>query len=256
MSPGCYFKTDPVFSPAAMSPSSSIELRPFPGWSFPLYLVLCFVPLVIRPSSARRLFFIPILALTYYIIFYTSTGNITNDYGIAFGWMTLFFISSDFILLTDVQNELRSIKPPQNNAVSQEKFWTRFQWAWDLFTSPRGIGWAHEPVDVLPPRPARKNFILKQLARLACLAVLFDLTTWHNQFNPAYFRGGPSLTAYGWFWRYECIWGWAIHGYVALAAQNILLSILSVSLGRSDAEDWPWLFGSFLDAWTVRRFWG
>ncbi|KAJ7584428.1 membrane bound O-acyl transferase family-domain-containing protein [Mycena floridula] len=229
---------------------------PLSSWLVVLYVLLTFVPLVVRPSRYRRLFFIPITVTTYYFLFHTTTGNITNDYVIACGWLTLFFTSSDFILLTDVQNELRSIKPPEDKPVSQEGLWVRFNWAWDLFTSLRGIGWAHEPIAVLPPRPTRSNFVTKQLAKVAVLAIIFDLTCWHNQFNPAYFKDGPSLTAYGWFWRYESIWGWTLPGYTTLAAQNCLISILSVSLGRSDAEDWPWLFGSFLDAWSVRRFWG
>ncbi|KAJ7584636.1 membrane bound O-acyl transferase family-domain-containing protein [Mycena floridula] len=231
-------------------------LAPFPNWLLPSYLILSFVPLFVRSSSCRRLFFIPITATTYYFLFHTTTGNITSDYGIACGWLTLFFISSDFILLTDVQNELRSVKPPQDKPVSQEGLWIRFNWAWDLFTSPRGVGWTHEPTVVLPPRPKRHKFVIKQLARVAVLGVIFDLANWHNQYNPAYFRDGPSLTAYGWFWRYESIWGWVVQGYATMAIQNCFVSIMSVSLGRSDAEDWPWLFGSFLDAWTIRRFWG
>ncbi|KAJ7590582.1 membrane bound O-acyl transferase family-domain-containing protein [Mycena floridula] len=238
------------------SPSPDSELVPFSPWLLVLYLFLCFTPLVVRPSGYRRLFFIPIVAQTYFVLFYTTTGNITSDYGLASAWFTLFFISSDFILLTDVQNELHRVKPPQGSEpVSQENFWVRLKWAWSLFTSPRGIGWTHEPTAVLSPRPGRRNFILKQLARVAVLGFIFDLVTWHNQFNPAYFRDGPSLASYGWFWRYESIWGWAAQAYIAIAIQNCFISILSVVLG-SDPEDWPWLFGSFLDAWTVRRFWG
>ncbi|KAF9467766.1 membrane bound O-acyl transferase family-domain-containing protein [Collybia nuda] len=230
-----------------------------PSWLFPSYIFLSIIPLVVKSSSYRRLFFIPIVALTYYFLFHTTTRSITTDYGLTCGWLTLFFISSDFILLTDVQRELRSTKPPQIKPISQEGLWARITWAYDLFTSPRGIGWAHEPSNaVLPPRPAcsKSSFLMKQFARLAMLGLIYDIATWHNYFNPAYFRDGPSLTAYGWFWRYESIWGWALQAYTVMAAQNCFVSILSVSLGRSDAEDWPWLFGSFSSAWTIRRFWG
>jgi hypothetical protein len=165
-------------------------------------------------------------------------------------------MSSDFILITDVQNELRSVKPPQVKPASQYALSSRISWAWDLFTSLRGVGWAHEPASVLPPRPARKYFVVKQLASLAVLGLLFDLAMWHNSFNPAFSRHGPSLAGYGWLWRYECLWGWAIPAYATLAAQNCVVSLISVGLGRSDPEDWPWLFGSFLNAWSVRRFWG
>ncbi|KAF9077118.1 membrane bound O-acyl transferase family-domain-containing protein [Rhodocollybia butyracea] len=230
-------------------------LASFPGWAFPAYLILSFIPLVVRPSKYRYLYFLPILAISYKTLHYT-TGNVTNDYGIACGLFTLLFMSSDFILITDVQNELRSVKPPQVKPASQYALSGRISWAWDLFTNVRGVGWAHEPVSVLPPRPARKYFVVKQLASLAVLGLMFDLAMWHNSFNPAYFREGPSLAGYGWLWRFECIWGWAIPGYATLAAQNCVVSLISVGLGRSDPEDWPWLFGSFLDAWSVRRFWG
>ncbi|KAF9557955.1 hypothetical protein CPC08DRAFT_28012 [Agrocybe pediades] len=35
-----------------------------------------------------------------------------------------------------------------------------------------------------------------------------------------------------------------------------IMGILSVALGISKPRDWPDMFGSFADAWTLRRLWG
>lgn len=249
------------------TPPAAAVAAPFSSWSFAAYPLLCFIPLVTKPSPYRYLYFLPILFLSYKAL-HSTTGNITNDYGLGCAWFTLFFISSDFILLTNVQCELQSIKPPQTKgSISDVGLEGRISWAWDLLTSVRGIGWAHGPSassGILPPRPnfpstrkGRLQFIWNQIISLVFLGILFDLAIWHNaSLHPAFFRDGPSLFSYSWFWRYECIWGWAVAGYATLAAQNCVVGIISVSLGRSDPEDWPWLFGSIWDAWTVRRFWG
>ncbi|KAJ7132820.1 membrane bound O-acyl transferase family-domain-containing protein [Mycena crocata] len=230
---------------------------PFPNWAFPAFLLLSFIPLVVKSSPYRRLYFLPVLALTYYTL-NSTTGNVPGDYAIASGWLTLLFVASDFILVTDVQNDLRSVKPPQVKPISQEGLGARLSWAWHLFTSVRGIGWAHEPVGVLPPRPTgtRAQFVIKRLASLVFCWLLFDLAVWHNGLHPSFSRGGESLTAYGWVWRYQCVGGWATSAYIGMAMPNCVLSILSVTLGRSDPEDWPWLFGSFSETWSIRRFWG
>lgn len=50
-------------------------------------------------------------------------------------------------------------------------------------------------------------------------------------------------------------WVWA--NFAALETYHAVLSVLFVAVLRlDDPEDWPPLFGSLAEAWTVRRFWG
>ena len=44
--------------------------------------------------------------------------------------------------------------------------------------------------------------------------------------------------------------------YGMLNIQYYLLGILSVLFGFSEPSQWPDEFGSWADAYTVRRFWG
>ncbi|KAF6742288.1 membrane bound O-acyl transferase family-domain-containing protein [Ephemerocybe angulata] len=44
--------------------------------------------------------------------------------------------------------------------------------------------------------------------------------------------------------------------YVGLNIMYDSYMVLSVGLGCTGVDEWPWLFGSPADAWSVKRFWG
>lgn len=51
------------------------------------------------------------------------------------------------------------------------------------------------------------------------------------------------------------VW-WAINAYVGLTIAHIVLSIIFVLLLRTDRQaDWPPIFGSISEAYSIRRFW-
>ncbi len=58
------------------------------------------------------------------------------------------------------------------------------------------------------------------------------------------------------WWR--ALGGFALTGriYATLTMDNIALSVITVALGMYSPEDWPDLFGSISQAYTVRRVWG
>jgi hypothetical protein len=228
----------------------------------PSFLGLCQLILLIalvhggRPNVRYNwIFVIPIFILYIYSVVFCASDSATSDYALIMGFLPLIPTTSDYILLRNRQPELRKIG--QKKTTSEMTFTERFVWAASLLATPRGIGWAHEPIAYLPPRPttSRGKFIASQLRWIIFYSILFDITRIHNQENPCFRTGGPSLAACGWRWR-TTVWMYVISGYCIMSRAYAIGSIVSVAPGFYEPRDWPHLFGSPLDAYTVRKCWG
>ena len=208
-----------------------------------------------KPSQRSHwLFFIPIAAICIYVVFFCASSNPALDYYTTTFTALNFFISLDYILLRKYQPELQpSGQIPLSEMLLKDRLW----WATSLVGNPRGIGWIHEPTTHLPPRPSsiRWKFILSQLMWMIFYTLQFDLTNLFVRENPCFATAGPSLTAFGWLWR-STAWLFVLLLYSWLSLLHSGYSIVSVATGISEPRDWPHLFGSPLDAYTVRNCWG
>lgn len=209
-----------------------------------------------RPDTRYNgIFFIPIFILYMYSVFFCASDNPTSDYAFIMGFMPLIPTTTDYILLRNHQPELRKIgqKKPTSEMTSIEQL----AWAASLIATPRGIGWTHEPTAHLPPRPtsSRGKFIASQFLWIIFYGILFDITLIHIQENPCFRKGGPSLAAFGWLWR-TTVWVNLVSVYCTMSGVYASASIVSVAIGLYEPKDWPHLFGSLLDAYTVRKCWG
>ncbi|KAJ6560180.1 membrane bound O-acyl transferase family-domain-containing protein [Mycena capillaripes] len=190
-----------------------------------------------------------------------STGHPTLDYGIASAWFPYLFAASDYILLTDVQRELRMVKPPQraDEPIENAPLSRRVAWGVKLFSSSRGVGWAHEPRYANPPHPSpstpRGAFVRSQIFQAVAAVVILETVNIFNMRNPALYAGGPSLAAHGWFWRYQAVWMWSVPMAALAVCNHALNAAFSVGTGASGPEDWPPFMGSITLAWSVRNFW-
>ncbi|KAG2137383.1 membrane bound O-acyl transferase family-domain-containing protein [Suillus bovinus] len=121
--------------------------------------------------------------------------------------------------------------------------------------SPRGIGWNHQ-VNHVPaaPRQSRCLFILISSLRAACHAVLFEVARLYVWYNPAC----SSVTVGTRSYAARCADTIAFIGlsYWGLNACYFAMAAGSVALGLHEPRMWPDLFGSWRDAYTVRRAWG
>jgi hypothetical protein len=52
------------------------------------------------------------------------------------------------------------------------------------------------------------------------------------------------------------ILSWACGGFSAISLQYEMLAVCSVALGLTEARDWPKLFGSVTEAYSLRNLWG
>ena len=201
------------------------------------------------------IFFIPISILSIYSLFFCAPGHTTN-YAVAVGSLLhMAPIASDFILLRNHQPELRKIG--QKKPTSEMTFKERLMWSASLLATPRGIGWAHEPTDQIPPRPtaSRGKFIASQFLWIIFYFILWDVALIPVRGNPCFKIGGPSLTAFGW-WRRTVVWSHILTLYCAISGTNATTSIIFVAGGLYEPRDCPHIIGSPLNAYTVRKCWG
>ncbi|KAJ7107489.1 membrane bound O-acyl transferase family-domain-containing protein [Mycena epipterygia] len=259
-----------------MPPKFLHRIYPFSEALTPLYVVLILSALAAKPSPYRPLFFGPILLLTYFVVFHTSSGVPSADYGLRLVWLLYLVFASDYILLTDVQRKLHrvpssprlleestvdnpvSMSPP---SIEEGSLWKRLKWALDLFTSPRGVNWTHEPRNAIPPHPdpskPRLAFVLHQLLKTALVFVVYDLASLYVRASPAFEPGEHTGIAGLDMWRrFEGVIAWAAVGYAGMALQHYVLGIICVAVHLTGPGEWPAFFGGVHDAWSVRSFWG
>jgi len=222
-----------------------------------LFHILLLLALFSKPSHYRKLFFIPILAVAFFRIFYIHTGDIFEDFfttqAIAIGITQ----ASDYIFLTDVQRELRM--KDQTLPAYELSSWQRLRWAFILLCSSRGVGWNHEPRGVVPARPkglSKLQFIRRQVIRIIWFLFLFDLGRMHDFWNPTTVPSGTFPEIIEQNWLQVSLFSWALITYAGLSGVHALMSVIVTCLGLSKQENWPPLFGSILDAYTIQRLWG
>jgi len=234
----------------------------YPSLHFPLYLffyVLAFASCAVRPSIYRKLLLILYGVLGLFYIYNVRSADTVQNQSRAGIVATNFFVLLDFLVLTDAQKVLR--RKGQSGSISDKNFWERFKWSFSLVTSLRGVGWSHEPTDVLPkyrtiPR-TRLQFVFQSIATLLWDLALYIVADVVMQLDPGFLKDGPPFTHPGraWYLRPMVL----AHGLAARAiidAVYTIAGIVYVLSGLSQPLDWPPFFASFSEAWSVQRFWG
>ncbi|KAJ6596224.1 hypothetical protein DFH09DRAFT_1305124 [Mycena vulgaris] len=158
------------------------------------------------------------------------------DYSLRLVWLLYFLFASDYILLTDVQRELHRVPsspflPDDGVApgsvtplIEDMSTSRRLKWAADLFTSTRGVNWAHEPRSAISPHPdppiPRITFIMRQLLKIVLIFFVYDLASLYMRSRAAFEPGvGTGI------------------------ATLDLLGILCVVVHLTGPDEWPAFFG-------------
>jgi len=175
----------------------------------------------------------------------------------------LLFHASDYLLLCDAQRDLRFMG--QAKPISERPLGEKLVWALRLLSNPRGVGWNFEPTSHLPPRPPpsarepRWRYVLKQVLWIAVYYPIRHTTSQWNLSNPRYGRNivaaNIDRNAFPWWWRVT-IWATIVDAYAMMTMIHCGVSAIAVACYISDAQDWPPLFASPLEAYTLRRYWG
>jgi hypothetical protein len=236
------------------------ERKPFSAALFSLIVPIVVVSIVIQPTKYRPILFLVVLGIAYYLLFFTTTGDVRTDMNVAFVMTSYLAIAFDFIILTEPQTQFFRLGQKTPSA-SFPNIWQRVKWALDLLSSPRGVGWTHEPSSKLPPAPftantPRRTFIANQLSTVAVHYFMWDVIVIYMQNAPALQMGGPPLSEQPLLQKCLNVWAWAIPVSASLSISHCLLSALMVGLGFwPDIDQWKPLFGSWREAYTVRRLW-
>ena len=215
---------------------------------FPLLYVIQIAGIAAKPSPYRWMFFLPIAVIATFLVFRTDSVETTSFF---------LLVASDYLLLTDVQRELRLIGQPKS--ISDAPLSDRLIWAVKLITTPRGIGWAHEPTAVLPPRPnlTRGQFIILQVKRLVFYALLLDVGQMITRNNPPFHsKTAPPMAEQGVLWCSYAMLNFLIQVVsTTTIVQNLIPSLVLVTAGLSEPSEWPPAHGSWFDAYTIHNFW-
>ncbi|RDB20664.1 Acetyltransferase sirH [Hypsizygus marmoreus] len=214
----------------------------------PLPQLLLHLGLIVRPSPYRWLLWPLIAGITGLLYPYS-----TNPEGI----IGVVIRASDFLLLTDVQRSFRHFK--QTSPISDAPLWERVKWSLKLVAAMRGVGWNFEPTSVLPLKPThltRRAFLISRLRWALFYLFAWDAIMLAERLNPCFVDGAPPLAEHAMVWRVCTMVQFAIWSTCMLNIAYTVMALVSVAAGFSEPSEWPQLFGSFGDAYTLRRFWG
>ncbi|KAH9950043.1 hypothetical protein B0H21DRAFT_687466 [Amylocystis lapponica] len=164
-----------------------------------------------------------------------TMGDAVQGYPFGDTYMSVPFNALHLLLLADLINEFRhetDIVPPTSLPLLR-----RVHWASSVINNSRGVGWNYQ-VSHLPPPPTdtRRAFIIGRLRRFVLLYLVVDALhsfTLHV-LNPMYLSEGGD----------------------ALPLTHSVLAVVRVAFGPSELLHWPNICGSWLDSYTIRRYWG
>ena len=165
--------------------------------------------------------------------------------------------ASHALLLGDARKKfrLRGQAKPFENLLLIERVWWSLMW----LSSPRAVGWTHEPTYRLPPRwksKGRYHFILSQIKWLTWYMFFLEITRVPIFWKPTIAPSNPLAGSYEFLWRQAYVYAAGLGGYAAMCVIWHSLTITMVSYYIFEPEDFPPLFGSLKEAYTVGRFWG
>ena len=149
-----------------------------------------------------------------------------------------------------------------SNFPSVKKIW----WMLDIAHNVRMVGWVQEPRGCLPPppSPSRSKFLWKTFSTFLLNTILLKLLTLVFAQSPAFDprvhapTDGPEayLSAVPLLRRVPYVLSVGLKIAAPFIVSHSLLSLVCVGIGQSSPTLWPDMWGSWGDAYTVRKLWG
>ncbi|RPD52491.1 hypothetical protein L226DRAFT_617898 [Lentinus tigrinus ALCF2SS1-7] len=185
----------------------------------------------------------------------TTTGATPTDYSVGSSNLgNLFFNVLLFVWIVDPMTELRYVRDEDPSPLASRSLLARVYNASCIIRNYRLIGWNVQK-SITHTNTSRAQFLRYQFRQFLWSFLLTDLAeSYVHAYRARLDARGPPLPG-----------GFLLHSWGLLAcAVTICLSakifyeiasLLAVGLGFSQPQDWPDLFGSISDAYTLRRLW-
>ena len=195
--------------------------------------------------------------ISYHLITKTTTQDLIVDVSLGSAILTQLVVVFDMIFITH-PDTLRNFQDSYSGKITERPFKERALWAYNLYTNPRGIGWAHESPH-LPNRPSPSTPRWRFVGTRVIRALLYLVLEWTahvlNSSNPGLTTSSVPFYRSALQWRALAALGIGVVTYARLNLMHCLLSASVVACGFSAPERWPNLFGSPLLAWNLQQFW-
>jgi hypothetical protein len=232
--------------------------KQFNGALFGLFQIICILGITPGvPPALKWIAFAALVWISHHLITKTTTHDLTADLGLGSAILTQLSFAMDIMFVTH-PDTLQNLQDSRAGMITARPFKQRVVWAYNFYTNPRGIGWAHEPQH-LPSRPSpstpRWEFVGNRLL-FALLSFLLECISYvFNASNPGMTTPGILFSQSALRWRALGVASFGAAGFARMNALHCVLSASLVVCGFSTPEKWPYLFGSPLQAWSVQQFW-
>ncbi|KIK56854.1 hypothetical protein GYMLUDRAFT_775031 [Collybiopsis luxurians FD-317 M1] len=150
-------------------------------------------------------------------------------------------------------------KSDGKRSIASFPWWKRVYWCICAAFTMRGVGWNYQISQIpSPSRLTRSMFLCATLLRALSSYLLLDAVQCLLQVTP--FFNNPqttvSMRSHSYIQQsYYMALSFTIP-YASIKFHYSLAAFIAVASGYSLQEDWPDMFGSWFDAYSVRNLWG
>ncbi|KAJ8489854.1 hypothetical protein ONZ51_g2666 [Trametes cubensis] len=216
-------------------------------------------PFTIRIGAALLLLYTAFYAASSYTL-----GTPADDYGLGSSFYGNMVLNVMF-LVTDPLKDIRYLKDPA--PLTTKPLFKRIGYALCILRNYRLIGTNAQVANVPPPfKGTRSQFLRRRFWQLVVTIITFDITeSWVHMHPHLYMPSGSDSDAVnlhfpagpvGYLARSACMAVWLVMIYSLLRLLYFSFSFAVVAAHLADPEDWPDVFGTWSDAYTVRHLWG
>lgn len=243
--------------------TTMIDLDTRPTLSLPLFLLSQFliVLTIALPSFPLRrvLLFPPIFALHIYLLQCKTSLGPAADFAAGTTIAIFLFTASTWILIHDPQDSV--LRDDQSESAADKPFLWRLGWAIRILYSPRGIGWsfcAYNAPRLPRALQSRGPYLINRLLRAAISFLVLDAAQSYMHWSPtSYFMNDTNHIGSLYHPRLGInLLAFCLTSYYTMEFYHNIAALVMVGSGICDPVEWPDLYGSIYDAYTIGRFWG
>lgn len=240
------------------------EREPLPALYWPVLQATMLLGFFLGPGTPQTLAVTSVLLPLALLRPRYTAGDVSTDYSLSS--MAVVMLLTYLDLGTATKNGPRFLgnpaKPLPNGGVGErdsKSWWQKLKWAARLTATPRGIGWNWQ-VKGVPAHPgasqSRLRFVSARVAEVAVRLAVKALAVYGIGFCAAV-RPSPSAAGplNGFLLDAAVSWCGAVWIFNTLGAPHAAGGAATVLLGVCEPWEWPPIFGSLSDAWSVRQLW-